>query len=173
MVNIFYYFKTDLETRLPELIGNVVIKHLATKKIIGFSAFRQPAYGNSCGDHTVTYTSATTNTDNMLSLKTGIFTVSRPGIYLLSFKAMSTYDSKQTGVHMLKKSTTNSALLATDAQKGPTPLSMLSLVKLNRNDQVSVWFWSESPTRGCLYSGINNQTVVTTFSAILMDDSVN
>ena len=173
MVNILYYFKTDLETKLPELIGHVVIKHLDTKKITGFSAFRQPAYGNSCGDHTVTYTSATTNTDNMLSLSTGIFTVSRPGIYLLSFEGMTIYDSKQTGVHMLKKSTTQSALLATGSQKGPTPLSILSLVKLNKNDQVFIWLWSEIPGRGCLYSGINNQTVLTTFSAILMDDTVN
>lgn len=170
---IFWFLERPTRFEVQKISRDLISKQSMAKKIIGFSAVRLPAHGNSCGDHTVTYTTATTNTDQMLSLPTGIFTVSRPGIYLLNFQAISTYDSKLTGVHMLKKSTTHSALLGTSVQKGPTPMSMLNLVQLNRNDQVSIWFWSETPGRGCLYSGINNQTIVTTFSAILLNDAVN
>lgn len=144
----------------------------------GFSAVRSYDRHNAeiCKDNTsISYTSATVNTDQMLNLETGVVTIRIPGIYSLSFHGLSSYGSNQTGINVVQKTgndwSSAKIILSTHSQKGFTPMSVMRLLKFEEGDEIRVYFWIEDPTnnKGCLYSGNNGHSFITTFTGILMD----
>lgn len=147
----------------------------ALRKFHGFSAVRLPDLKRkdfeTCGRHNVSFTLAKINTDKILDTATGVFTVVNPGIYFLIFNGVSSYSSEQTGVSIVLNSGTS--LNTIHSQKGFTPMTATTTVSLKKNDRISISFWNETPNKGCLYHGNNENAVITSFSGFLLEPATN
>ena len=147
----------------------------------GFSAVRSGGKPNSdiCQHGTtISYTSATANSEQMLDLNSGVVTIPKPGLYLLSFHGMSSYGSKQSGINVIQMTgkdwSSAKYVLSTHSQIGFTPMSGMRLVKFKKGDKIRVDYWIEDPKNNkgtCLYSGNNDHSFITTFTGILLDQA--
>jgi len=167
-LNFHDTFFLDLETKLPP-------------GFFGFSAVRSGGKPNSdiCKDGTaISYTSATANSEQMLNLDldldSGVVTIPKPGLYLLSFHGLSSYDSNRAGIYVVRMTGNESSsenILSTHSQRGFTPMSVMRLVKLNEGDKIRVDFRIEDfkSKSTCLYCGNNGNSFITTFTGILVD----